>query len=314
MTRRTTSRQLLAPAFGRRLSRVVAIAMLLALFAAPSSFAWGEKGHLIVNDAATHAVPTEMPRFFHDAYARLVYLGPDPDRWRGAGPSLDAVNPPNHYLDYEYVAGLDLPRNRYDYLALLESSGTLKKFGISMSTPGFLPWEIAEQSELLTQQWRLLRNPHLSPVEREQIQDNIIAIAGTLGHYAGDASNPHHTTINYNGWLEANPNGYRNDCSTHWRFETAFVTRAVDENDVVADLSPPHHIVDYFEYALAFIRHSNSLVEKLYQIDRDGGFDLPHGTAEGRSFAEHRLAEGASFLRDLWWSTWLNSKLPPKQK
>ncbi len=283
------------------------LAIALTLLALPC-LGWGQKGHYIANEAATHAVPYEMPAFFHDAYPGLVYLGYDPDRWRGAGPSLDAINRPAHFLDYEYVSHLEpLPSDRFEYLELLISSGTLERLGIRMSTPGLVPWRVAEICELLTRQWRLWHRED-NPFEKRQIEQNIVQLAGILGHFVADSSNPHHSTIYYNGWTAPNPNGYRNDCSTHSRFESQFVTRNVMVADVTPLLAPKQRRDDYFEEAVGFIKESNTLVETLYALDRDGAFDGT-GTKEGHEFARKRLAVAASWLRDLWWSTYLNGQL-----
>lgn len=286
------------------MKRVVVIFVLCSLSAA-GGFAWGEKGHYMVNQAAAYGVPAEMPTFFHRAYSQLVYLGPDPDRWRGSGESLDALNPPDHFLDYEYVANLELPPERYAYLALLEESGTLKRKGISNATAGFLPWRIAEVTELLQVQWRLWRTIN-GDIEKGQVEQNIIHLSGILGHYAADSSNPHHTTLNYNGWVEENPHGYATDCETHSRFESAFVGHAIEVRDVYERVAPPQLRKDYFATALQMVRDSNVLVEELYRLDRDGAF-TGSGTPASRAFAQARLAAGASLLRDLWWSAYVNS-------
>jgi hypothetical protein len=262
----------------------------------------------MVNEAATLSVPNDMPVFFYKAFARLTYLGPEPDRWyTGRFPSIGAVNFPEHFINYEYVAGLTLPADRYQFIDLLYTSGTLKKYGIGNATIGFAPWRIAELSELLTVQWRLWRIS-APGAEREQIEENIIHIAGTLGHYVGDTSNPHHTTIHYNGWVGAtNPEHFRTDCDTHARFEHYFVTRAIELRDVLPYVAPPTLRTDYFGAAIGHVRESSALLLTLYRIDRDGGFDVPLGTPAAREFAARRLAAGASMLRDLWWSSWRNS-------
>lgn len=288
------------------MNRKLLTALLLVVVTTPL-FGWAEKGHTIVNEAATFGVPNEMPPFFHAAYPELVYLAFDPDRWRGAGPSLDSVNPPDHFLDYEYVSDLKLPIDRYEYLHLLETSGTLRRFAVSNSTSGFLPWRIAELSDLLTSQWRLWRRTD-EPITRRQIERNIIVYAGVLGHFVGDSSNPHHASIEYNGWTSANPNHYRTDCETHERFERDFVTRTMTPLDVEPLLSALRLRTDYFAAGLESVRQSNALVEALYTIDRDGGFDSQQGTPESREFTARRLAAGASLLRDLWWSAWKNSE------
>ncbi len=285
----------------------LAIAALVLTVASPL-FAWGEKGHLLANEAATYAVPFEMPRFFHEAYPSLVYLGYDPDRLRGAGDSLEEVNAPDHFLDYEYVAPLQLPNKRYDFMALMESSGTLKRNLIRNDTTGFVPWRVAEICDLLAREWQLWKASK-SPIERRAIEQTIVAYAGILGHFVADSANPHHSTINYNGWASSeNPKHFRTDCSTHFRFESDFVNHELSIGDIVPLMTPAVRRDNYFESDLELLHQSNSLVDTIYTLDRDGAFDGTDKkmTAEGRAFAASRLAAGASLLRDLWWSTYRN--------
>ncbi|MEA2163808.1 MAG: hypothetical protein QOK37_1935 [Thermoanaerobaculia bacterium] len=271
----------------------------------------------MTNEAATIGLPTDMPQFFYRAFPQLTWLGPDPDRWKSSGiPSLDASNLPDHQLNYEYVAALQLPRDRYAFLALLISSGTQRRLGLRNTDPGFLPWRIAEMSEQLTVEWRLWRAAPAGSPERSFIERDIIRDSGILGHFVADASQPLHTTISYNGWIAPNPNGYANDCQIHSRFETEFVSHALSTEDLVPKLAAPQLRADYFDTAITFIRQSNALVEKTYQLDKAGDFSTfryPISPA-GKGFAADRLAAGASLLRDLWWSAWRNSEKPPKRR
>lgn len=285
--------------------------VLLALLAAQPLFAWGEKGHYLVNEAATTGLPTDMPDFFYRAFPQLVWTAYDPDRWRGSGPSLDAVNGADHFLDYEYVDGLKLPPDRYKYIALLGTSGTLRRHALENSWTGFVPWRIAELCELLTNEWRQWRAAPRGSRERAFIEADIIRDAGVLGHFVGDGSNPHHATLHYNGWAGPNPNGYPYDCGTHDRFERYFVSHAITIDLVVARVTPPVLRENYFETAVAEVRESNSLVEPLYQLDKAGAFALVSPpSAQGVDFTAGRIAAGASLLRDLWWSTWKSSEKP----
>ena len=293
------------------MKRVIPLILLLVI---PSTvFAWGEKGHYICNEAATIALPNDMPQFFYRAYPDLVFLAYDPDRWRGAGESLDAVNPPDHFLDFEFVAGLNLPPDRYKFIDLLYSTDTLRRHGITNSLTGFLPWKIAEESERLTnefRQWRFARGAERAPIERD-----IIIIAGVLGHYAGDSANPHHATINFNGWIEPNPNGYATDCDTHGRFESRYVSHTLELKDVTPLIKARRLRTDYFGAAMEMVRQSDSLVTTLYRIDRDGGFDIFRPVSlEAKAFTAGRLAAGAELIRDLWWSAWRNSANSPRRQ
>jgi hypothetical protein len=288
--------------------------LILTLLLSPSSlFAWGEKGHEIVSEAATFGTPAAMPAFFHRAYPRLIYLSNQPDRWKGGGEAIDAANSPDHFLDYEYVDGLKLTSDRYEYLHELERSGRLQRFRIRNSTPGFLPWRIAELAEQLTEEWRLWRAA-TDVRQREHIESNIIFLSGVLGHFVGDVSNPHHTTLNYNGWVQDNPEHFRYDCDTHSRFETDFVNNNISVEMVEPLLaSLEYRPEEAFVLALASVRSSHGLLKTLYRIDRDGGFDGT-GNEEGRRFAMERLAAGASMLRDVWYSAYVNSAHPPPER
>jgi hypothetical protein len=62
---------------------------------------------------------------------------------------------------------------------------------------------------------------------------------------------------------------------------------------------------DYLEY----LRHSNSLVEKTYQLEKAGGF-IGTGTPESVAFLDERLAAGAIELRDMIYTAWVRSGDP----
>src|SRR5258708_5297712 len=259
--------------------------LLIAIFltaVAPSLFAWGEAGHYITNDAATYGLPNDMPSFFYQAFPDLVYLAYDPDRWRSGGESLEAANAPDHFLDYEYVEGLKLPGDRYRFIALLGSSGTMRRHGIYNSTTGFLPWRIAELSERLTVLWRNWRAAPATSRERRFIERDIVTLSGILGHYVGDSAQPLHATFNYNGWVLPNPNGYTTDCDVHSRFETGFVSRALTTADIVPKLAPPVLRTDYFAPAADFIKQSNAQFDPLYRLPSKHTFTSlpPHPTPE----------------------------------
>ena len=289
---------------------LIVLAMLVALVSAPAALAWGEKGHLIVSEAATLSLPTDMPHFFYKAFPDLVWLAYDPDRWKGAGESIDAVNNPDHFLDYEFVEGLELPRSRYEFIALMESSGRLRRHGIDNATAGFVPWRIAELSEKLTGQFRQWRFSAPGSAERGILERDIINTAGVLGHYVGDSANPHHATMHYNGWASAeNPNHYATDCGTHSRFESVFIAHAVTVDDVTPKVAAPILRSDAFATAVDMIKSSNALTDRLYQLDRESEFNIfKEDQMVGIGFASDRLAAGASMLRDLWWSAWKNSE------
>lgn len=56
-----------------------------------------------------------------------------------------------------------------------------------------------------------------------------------------------------------------------------------------------------------FIRDTNGLVEKVYQLEKAGGFQ-GSGSPEALEFTKKRLAAGAQMLLNLWYTAWLESE------
>ena len=274
---------------------------------------WGEDGHQMAARAATETLPNGIPGFFTDAGEQLVYLDPEPDRWRSQPlREMDQAYSYDHYIDLENVpAGvLDAP-DRWVFVRRLHEAG--------MDRPerdaGFLPFRIVELYQRLVTEWRLWR-AETDPRRREWIEQRIVNDAGVLGHYVTDAANPHHSTIHFNGWNAdaPNPEGYTTDREFHWRFESLFVKAHVRYGDVRPHVPAAARNVagDARAAVMAEIQESNGLVDTLYRLEKEIGFD-PDGPlrAQTRDFAADRLAAGAATLRDLWWSAWLESAEAP---
>jgi hypothetical protein len=126
----------------------------------------------------------------------------------------------------------------------------------------------------------------------------------------GDGSQPLHTTIQFNGWVGPNPNGYTTEHKIHWQFEGPFVDANLHEADVLPKMTPLKAIDgDIFDAYVAYLRQSKTHVEEVYQLEKAGGF-VGAGTPASREFTAERLAAGASMLRDMIYSAWLDSAKP----
>ena len=101
-----------------------------------------------------------------------------------------------------------------------------------------------------------------------------IFYAGWLGHYVGDASQPLHTTVQYNGWTGPNPNGYTTAHTIHWQFEGPFVGANLHASDIQPRMTPAHAIEgDVFTDYMAYLRQTSKYIEKVYQLEKNGGFE-----------------------------------------
>lgn len=270
--------------------------------------AWGDEGHRLVNRLAALTLPESVPAFLRaeNAVAEIEYLGPEPDRWRSrAEPELAAAQAPEHFIDLEPADALGpLPRNRLDFEAKVYAAGERpEKIGLQ-------PWEATEVWERLKAALRNYRALAAAGKSTREAEAAAIFYAGWLGHYVGDASQPLHTTVQYNGWTGPNPNGYTTAHEIHWQFEGPFVAANEHEADVRAKMSAPRTIEgDIFDDYVRYLRRSNTYVEKVYQLEKAGGF-IGAGSEESRAFAAERLAAGASMLRDMILTAWVESARP----
>lgn len=293
------------------------VLLFLPFLAVPSLFGWGSDGHKMINRLAAQALPSDVPAFLRTPQAidEIEYLGPEPDRWRSrAEPELSAEQAPDHFIDLELADVIGtLPRNRYEYIADLYAAGLTHPKMASELQPdrvGFQPYITEEVWERLKSAMRDYRELSAAHQDTKPVEAAILFYAGWLGHYVGDGSQPLHVTVNYDGWVEKdNPNGYTTQHGIHSKFESAFVSANITAGDVQPLISPLHPIGDEWTDYMAYLRHSNSLVEKVYQLDKEHGFDGA-GTPEAKQFTAERLAAGASMLRDLIVAAWVKSAEP----
>jgi hypothetical protein len=288
--------------------------LALALIALPS-LAWQDEGHVLVNQVAAEHLPDEMPEFFRNAVDRLAYLGPEPDRWRRVSEfSLKESQEPDHFIKLEILdVDLDTLRSRYDFYRMLyerradpEARKGVYPDSLLPEHVGLLPYITIEGYERLKVAFRQYRELQRSGGDTELVKGNVILYAGWLGHYVADAANPHHTSVHYNGWQGPNPDGYAGP-GIHARFEGDFVRsagiRAEDFSDM---LGPPELLEDPFADFLSLLYESQGLVEKIYRIDKDGGF-AGAGSERGLEFTLERLAAASQMLLDLWYTAWVTS-------
>jgi hypothetical protein len=291
---------------------VTAAVLIAALAHPPLAWGWGNEGHRMINRLAISALPADVPAFLRSegAMSEIEYLGPEPDRWRSpAEAELNAAQAPEHFIDLEPADALGpLPRRRLDFEAKVFAAGQRpEKIGLQ-------PWEATEVWErlkaALREYRRLVAAGGEANPDTRAAEEAAIFYAGWLGHYVGDASQPLHTTVQYNGWTGPNPNGYTTEHTIHWQFEGPFVAANLHGREVQAKMTPARAVEgDMFDGYVAYLRHTATYVEKVYQLEKAGGFNGA-GTAESREFTAERLAAGASMLRDMIYTAWLDSAKP----
>ena len=308
--------------------------------AAFTAFAWDYEGHRIVNQLALASLPTNFPAFVRQAETaeRIAFLAGEPDRWRNSiSPTFKHAHAPDHFLDID-----DLPLHglttktassfRYDFTAQLKLArdkqpekfppiDPTKNTDHSRDLVGFLPWTINEYYGKLESAFSYLKTFEQyggTPAEIANARQNIAYIMGVMGHYAGDAAQPLHTTKHFNGWIGANPNGYHTNHTIHAWIDGGFIRKAEIRVD---ELRPKvrggkalsvneERGGDVFDEAMAFVEAQFKLVERTYQLDRDGKLSPGKGdVTEGRQFIGGQLLLGGQFLGDLWFTAWQKARV-----
>lgn len=314
----------------KRLCIVTIIAALSAALCRPAD-AWGLKGHTIINELAATSFAHRMPAFVTTPGARfeITYLGAQPDRLKGSGHAWDADNDPAHFVDLtddatvgSNVSLAHLPASREAYDAALRADGT------DEYKQGYLPYAILDGWEQLRMEfamWRVdnyfathahtaaerARESQICAIDEQEILEDI----GMWGHYVGDAAQPLHVTVHFNGWGGyPNPQGYTTSRETHSAFESTFVNAHVTPAMVAALVPPapqlpvPQTLLTQ-DQALAdiasYLQTTLSAVQPLYEIEKAGGFAAASDAA--KHFTALRLAAGATELRDLSVLAWQDS-------
>ncbi|MBQ1540893.1 MAG: S1/P1 Nuclease [Caulobacteraceae bacterium] len=300
--------------------KVFAAAGVVALLSAGPALAWGPEGHRLVGVLGAAALPADVPSFLRtpQAAADIGEYAREPDRSKGAGKTHDTGRDAGHFVDVDdagkVMGGPDLmalPTTRADYETALRAAQA------DTYKAGYLPYSIVDGWQQLAKDfayWRVdsvaakaEKDPkrkawYVADLRRreELIRVNL----GVWAHFIGDASQPLHLTIHYNGWGEGpNPEGFTTDRRTHSRFEDAFVGRFVTADMVRAKMTPYQACSQPVDACTArYLQTTWKTVVPFYQLEKAGGFK--DGDPRGQAFAAERLAAGASALRDFVVDAW----------
>jgi hypothetical protein len=316
------------------LARVAVASTLISVLATQPAWAWGADGHRLISRLAIQYLPSDVPAFLRNGNAldTVEYLGPEPDRWRNrAEQELSDTQAPEHFIDLEWAVfaqvpcattapgcgpdGKMFPRKRYDFIRALTAAQPAHP-GITLTPEkvGLQPWQVEEVWQRLKTDFREYRKLTAANQDTAPVQTAILFDCGWLSHYVADGSMPLHTSIQYNGWTGPNPNGYTTEHKIHALFESINVAANIKPADVapLVAATQPTPIPDEWLQYLAYLNHTNTLVEKTYQLEKSGAFTGP-GTPEGKAFTAERLAAGAIELRDLIASAWTHSADPVEE-
>jgi len=211
-----------------------------------------------------------------------------------------------------------LPTTREEYDTLLRANG------LTQYKAGYLPYSIIDGWQQIRKDfayWRALKKAietAATPEERAWFEADIkrrekliLHNIGIWSHYVGDASQPLHVSVHYNGWGDVpNPNGFTDSKKIHAYFEGEFVKGNLSRSAVAAAVGAFEDCKCKIEAQTdALLTATLAQVGPLYALEKEGGFRK--GDERGIAFATARLAAGATALRNMIVEAWLDSASTP---
>lgn len=275
-----------------------ALAVLVTCFVAllyATAYGWGWDSHRFINRKTVYHLPNQMMLFIQDSSFFALH-SIDADQRRVSGDTSFYAEGPRHFMDIDdYPNFRNMPRNLDSVIAL---------YG----------WERVKQNG--TNPWATVWN-YDSLVNQLSRGDWTTAklTASDLGHYVGDAHQPLHNTVNYNGQLT-------NQLGIHSRYETTMLNSTYYLSALYITPDSAHYISDRLNFIFDYIIHTNSLVDTVLQAD------LYAKTASGwngtgtappayyhalwqttRAITLDQMQRGTLTLASLWYSAWVDAGL-----
>jgi hypothetical protein len=300
------------------------VVLTVALLSVPSGAdAWGAYGHRLVSSTAARAFGPDLPAFLRTpaAAAEIEALGPEMDRLKGSGKEWDGAEDPGHYIDLDDAGGIGgvvslaaLPATREDY------DSALRKANTDQYKMGFLPYDLVGGYEQLVTDFALWRIDTVGAAQAKTESDRAYFVAdralretltirdlGVWSHFVGDASQPLHASIHFNGWGSGpNPKNYSNSQTIHARFETTLVDAAATPELIAKRIKPFVPCTCTIEaYVARYLGATLAAVPAVYDLEAAGGIDGKSPQAVGLML--DRIAAGAQALRDLTSEAWIAS-------
>lgn len=260
-----------------------------------SAYAWGWDSHRFINRKTVYHLPNQMMLFIQDSSFFALH-SIDADQRRVSGDTSFYAEGPRHFMDIDdYPNFQSLPRD-IDSVIALYGWERVKQNGTN-------PWATVWTYDSLVNQ--LSRGDWASAK----------LTASDLGHYVGDAHQPLHNTVNYNGQLT-------NQYGIHSRYETTMLSPTYYLPALYITPDSAQYVGNRINYIFDYIIHANSLVDTVLQADLYAkvasgwnGTGTPPPTyyhalwERTRGITLDQMQRGTLALANLWYSAWVDAGL-----
>lgn len=264
---------------------------ILLLLITGMAFSWGDKGHKLIGNKAVELLKGKIKDIekFQDY---ITEHSVDPDLRK----SQDKTEGPKHYID------IDFYKEFLDGRMIQDKEQLIAIYGDSVVAKiGLLPWATFATFSSLTKAFK------------EKDRDKVLIYSSDLTHYVGDAHQPMHTMLNYDGQLS-------NQKGVHARYEIYMVNKYIDEISNETKGNEVKYVEEPLDYIFNYISDSNSLGEAILAADKF--VTSKTGSVEGDEYlrllwfrtkyvTEIQFQEAYNSLASLIYTAWVNAGKPP---
>lgn len=179
-------------------------------------FAWGNRGHFTVCEAAVHLVKNKnLSSFLKQKVAIMGHLCNVPDtHWKNLGPEINKQGSSAHFVDPEIlgVAVKDIP---LDYTKLIKQykgaknafkEGTIYSVPVEFGSNWWRADQFYRRAIAAGKDWKSAKSPTNSKEEQDdnhpfnKVSFDFYVSLGLMGHFVGDNGQPFHATADYDGY------------------------------------------------------------------------------------------------------------------
>lgn len=191
--------------------------VLLLIFSAAHSFAWGGRGHAAICESAVYLVKEKgLQEYLHNKPQMMGHLCNMPDfYWRSLGGEAVSLGSPTHFIDIEII-GLKVKDVPTDFKSIVDTyTGKANQFktgSVIMDLPkefGSVWWR-ADQFYRRFLSFNKELQAAAPPANAKEASDDTLPYnkaayemsvsLGLMGHFVGDTSQPLHTSADYDGY------------------------------------------------------------------------------------------------------------------
>ena len=217
----------------------ILVTAVIVIFSSVIFLGWGDKGHKTIASYAMKNLSSVM-KIPADWQTYVVEHAADPDYRK----SSDKTEPNKHFIDIDFY-------KEFQKGKMIQSLDSVKMFypDSVITKMGTLPWTVENTFNNLVKAFK------------EKNKSNILLYLSDIAHYVGDAHQPQHTSLNYNGQLTGQK-------GLHFRYEIDMLDSNLTELKSKFVSGKPEKINNIREYIFNVITRTNTFCDLLTSADK----------------------------------------------